>query len=244
MSNRFEIDDDFDKHRKRHPDADHSVFWTRRQAKWVRQGLPHNSLGNNIVTNGITDFWYTGAKQAERLIKIAGLKPSHRVVEYGCGSLRLAGHFIKLLDTGNFLGLDVISDFYEMGAANIGQALIDEKQPRMAVITEESVTEACAFRADFVFAHAVVMHVHPDSVPQMFQNLAAIAAKPGAILSFNVNLHDPLVRYEALGWAWPEEFFATQLPGFEPVVVTRNPRLHDMGDYKIRGAMLTFRRPL
>ena len=135
LSKKAEIDRAFEDYRKTHPDADYSVFWTSQLAKRIRRGGPHNSLGNNIVTNGISDFWQTGARQAQRLLKIGSVAPSHRVVEYGCGSLRVAGHFIKLLDAGNFFGLDVIPDFYEMGVDNIGQALIEEKRPRMAVIS-------------------------------------------------------------------------------------------------------------
>jgi SAM-dependent methyltransferase len=244
LSNKFEIDQEFENYRKKHPRDDHSVFWTKREVKKVRQGLPHNSLGNNIVTNGIMDFWYTGARQAQRLLKIGNVEPAHRVVEYGCGSLRVAGHFIKLLDAGNFFGLDVIPDFYEMGVDNVGRALIEEKRPKMAVISRESVAEASAFQPDFVFAHAVVIHVHPDDLTQMFQNLASIASKPGAVLAFNVMLHDPPARYEGLGWAWPERFFSEQLPDLEVVNANRSPKLLDMGGYKIRGAMLTFRRPI
>ena len=243
LSMKFEIDQAFEIHRKTHPDADHSVFWTNRAAEKIREGGPHNSLGNNIVTNGISDFWQTGARQAQRLLKIGSVVPSHRVVEYGCGSLRVAGHFIKLLDAGNFFGLDVIPDFYEMGVDNIGQALIEEKRPRMAVISSESVAEASAFQPDFVFAHAVIIHVHPDFVTELFQNLSAIASKPGAVLAFNVMLHDPPVRYNELGWAWPERFYSEQLPGFEVVDINRSPKLLDKGGYGIRGAMLTFRRP-
>ena len=114
----------------------------------------------------------------------------------------------------------------------------------MAVISAETVAEASAFRPDFVFAHAVVVHVHPDIVTQMFQNLARIASKPGAVLAFNVMLHDPPVRYNALGWAWPERFYSEQLPGFEVVDINRSPKLLDKGGYEIRGAMLTFRRPM
>jgi len=127
---------------------------------------------------------------------------------------------------------------------NIGRALMEEKQPRLAVISAETVNEASAFQPDFVFAHAVVIHVHPDILPQMFWNLGRIASKPGAVLAFNVNLHDPPVRYEPLGWAWPERFFIEQFPDFEVVSINRNPKFHELGGYKYRGAMLTFRRPM
>ncbi len=176
-------------------------------------------------------------------MRIGNVLPSHRVVEYGCGSLRIAGHFIKLLDAGSFFGLDVIADFYEMGIDNIGKALVEEKKPRLAVISDETVAEAAEFQPDFVFAHAVVLHVHPEIVTQLFRNLSAIASKPGSVLAFNVMLHDPHVRYNALGWAWPEQFYCDQLPGFEIVNIKRGAKLQDKAGYDVRGAMFTVRRP-
>ena len=76
LSKNLEIDQKFEDYRKTHPDADHTVFWTSRTAEHIRRsGDPHNSLGNNIVTNGISDFWQTGARQAQKLLKLGNVAP-------------------------------------------------------------------------------------------------------------------------------------------------------------------------
>jgi SAM-dependent methyltransferase len=241
-TDKWKADDDFEEYKKTHPGADYSQFYTTRTAAMVRSGKQHNSLGNNIVTDGVSEFWETGAKQASRLMRLGNVKPSHRVVEYGCGSLRMAGHFMKLLEPGNFFGLDVIADFYEQGRANVGPELLEKARPRLEVISEESVAAAAAFQPDFVFAHSVVIHVHPDILPKMFQNMARMAAKPGALLAFNAMMHDPAVRYANLGWAWPEAYFMDHFRGFDLHKIERG-KLTDKGGYQVGGAMFVFQRP-
>ncbi len=61
LSEQFELE--FEEYRKSHPDANFSVFWTSRNAKMLREGGAHNSLGKNITTRGVSDFWETGARQ-------------------------------------------------------------------------------------------------------------------------------------------------------------------------------------
>ncbi len=240
-TDRWKADEDFEEYRKSHPGADYSQFYTTRTAAMVRSGKQHNSLGNNIVTGEIGEFWETGAKQAQRLMRLGDVQPSHRVVEYGCGSLRVAGHFLKLLEPGNFFGLDVIADFYEQGRANVGAELLAKARPRLEVISDESVAAAAEFRPDYVFAHSVVIHVHPDILPKMFANMARIASKPGAILAFNAMIHDPAVRYANLGWAWPESYYLGHFRDFKVLKIERG-KLTDKGGYQVGGAMFVFQR--
>jgi SAM-dependent methyltransferase len=224
------------------PGASFSTFYTSQVAAKVRQGAQHNSLGTNIVTGKITDFWDSGAKQAQKLIRIGGLLPQHRVVEYGCGSLRVAGHVIRLLEPGHFFGLDIISDFFELGRANVGEALIAEKRPVLAAITPDSVQAAADFAPDFVYSHAVLIHVHPDDVPLYFANLSRIAQRPGTRLAFNAMLHPTPVRYNNLGWAWPQDSIVARLPDFDCIDVKAANRPTIKGEFTLTGATFTFRR--
>lgn len=213
----------------------------RRVAHSVRQGATDNSLGTHINTGGITDFWEAGRRQAERLMKVSGIKPRDRVVEYGCGSLRIAAHFIKFLDAGNFFGMDIIEDFYDMGRENIGDGLLCEKRPRLAVIGDEAIAAGVEFSADFVFSHAVLIHVHRDDLDFYFGNLGRLAAKPGALLWFNAQVAPAAVPY-GKGWAWPLNILDAKLPDFERVStsLSEQPTIRD--GYTSHYAMLMYRR--
>ena len=237
------FDDAYAEFAKKNPGVTYSQYYTTHVASKVRTGdRAHNSLGVNIVTGTITEFWETGARQARRMMGLGGVEPSHRVVEYGCGSLRIGAHFIKLLDRGNFFGLDIIPDFYELGCPAVGLDLLAEKAPKLAVISPQSVAEAAAFRPHLVFSHAVHIHVHPDDQRRYFENLSIIAGAPGTTLVFNAMLHNEPVRYKTLGWAWPEDHIKRQLPDFDCVKVEIGRNALEKGGYQLHAAMFTFKR--
>ena len=128
--------------RAQNPDASYAAFQMKRVAVSVGQGKAHNSLGANIVrpTGKKEDFWEAGEKKARKYMKRFDVQPHERVLEYGCGSLRIGAHFIKLLGSECFYGLDVVDEFFEMGKTLVGPELIEAKRPRLAVISPEAVT--------------------------------------------------------------------------------------------------------
>jgi cyclopropane fatty-acyl-phospholipid synthase-like methyltransferase len=51
-------------------------------------------------------------------LRVEGLKPSHRLVDFGCGTGRLAGAAIPYLDDGIFVGIDISPTFLERAEAS------------------------------------------------------------------------------------------------------------------------------
>jgi cyclopropane fatty-acyl-phospholipid synthase-like methyltransferase len=187
-----------------------SVAHAKVVAGKLRQGKSHPTLGANLRNN---EWGAAGRKPFDKLMRHFPIRPDSRVVEYGCGSLRVGVHFLHHLNPRNYFGLDVVSDFYEMGQELVGAELLAEKLPRLAVIAEASVAEAAAFEADFVYSYAVVYHIPPDDLPAYFSNLARITCKPGARLAITAAIHDTPVRYRPRSWAWPVETFVNGLAG-------------------------------
>jgi SAM-dependent methyltransferase len=201
------------KFKEKNPDVAFSRYLMERQLDNLSAGS--GALKVALASN--EEFWASGEAKAARLMATAGIEPHHKVVEYGCGSLRIAAHFIRRLAPGNFFGLDVVSGFYEAGQAAIGDGLIAERRPRFGVIEETTLAEAEALAADFVYSAVVCAHVHPDEIETYFRNLVRLAHKPGAWLIFNAALHEHPVRYAFDGWAWPLEFYQDHLPGFDMI---------------------------
>jgi SAM-dependent methyltransferase len=199
------------KFKEKNPDVAFSRYLMERQFGNLSAGS--GALKVALASN--EEFWASGEAKAARLMAAAAIEPHHKVVEYGCGSLRIAAHFIRRLAPGNFFGLDVVPGFYEAGQAAIGDALIAEKRPRFGVIEETTLAEAQALAADLVYSAVVCAHVHPDEIETYFRNLARLAHKPGARLMFNAALHEHPARYAFDGWAWPLAFYQDHLPGFE-----------------------------
>jgi hypothetical protein len=233
-----EMDRNFQAFKARHGDVSFAEFCSRSVYKRVAAGRPHFSLGENLPE----DFWQAGSVKAAYYIRKMALAPSHRVIEYGCGSLRIGGHFVRFLEPGNFYGFDVIDGFFEMGKKLIGADLLAAKRPRLAVIAPDAIADAAAFGADHIFSAAVCIHVHPDELQTYFANLTRLASRPGANVFFNVAVADAVVRIRPDSWAHPLSFYKTAMPELELVDVSLGKE-HDKTGHTIRNAELHFRRP-
>jgi hypothetical protein len=203
----------------------------------ISAGGSHYSLGTNLRD----ESWKVGEDKARYYFRAMSLKPSDRVIDYGCGSLRIGGHFIRFLEPGGYYGLDVISGFYEMGTPLLGEPLIREKQPRLAVISDDTVMDAERFEADHVFSAAVCVHVHPDDTQAYFRNLERLVAKPGARLFFNAAVTDEPMRFRYDSWAWPLSFYEKALAKLDLVGASLSNE-HEKEGHRVRYANLEFRR--
>lgn len=212
-----------------------------RQAANLKGGRSTYSLGSNLHDkHGLpVDFWTAGAGIAARYFGRMRLRPQHRVIEYGCGSLRVGAHFIRYLDPGNFFGLDVVEGFYEIGEELIGPELLAQKRPTLSAIAEDSLVEAEKFGADFVYSNAVCVHVHPEEIADYFNNLRRLTHARGARLFFNAKVAEAPCQHGPRSWAWPLEFYRRSLAGLDLIAVhtTRAKR----GD-AVRPAFLEFER--
>jgi hypothetical protein len=235
-------------YKKDHPDTTYAQFFMDRVADKIHKGGHHHTLGGNLKVSGGGDkqrqpeFWQSGASAARRYIKTFSVQPENKVVEYGCGSLRIAGHFIKHLLPDRFWGLDVVPDFFEIGKTLIGKEMVAEKRPRFGVIGEEAVAEVEAFAPDFVYSNTVACHVHPDEADTYYGNLARLVHKPGSVLFFNVTFADAPFRYRERGWAWPLEYYRTALKDLSYVETHMAERESSKDGVRMRYGVLEFRR--
>src|SRR5262249_31597268 len=146
------------------------------------------------------------------------------------------------LDRDCFWGLDVVSDFYEIGQQLIGPDLLREKSPRFGVLEEPVIAAAEGFESDLVFSSAVCVHVHPDEAEAYFRDLARLCRKPGAKLICDAVLGEATLRYSHRSWARPLDAMVEALAGLQLVNVSRGNE-HAKPGGKITLAMLEFRRP-
>ena len=203
---------------RRFKEKDPSLSFARYAAERMHGELlkrhPYNP--NGAISAALEpSFWEAGESKAKKLLQAMAPARQDKVLEYGCGSLRIGAHFIRYLDPGCFMGMDVIAGFYELGIAAIGPEMMREKAPRLAVIDEAGLKAGAVFAPDFVYSNVVCVHVHPDEVDDYFRNLARLAHKPGARLIFNARLTDTPTRFEFDGWSWPLDFYRDHLPGFD-----------------------------
>jgi SAM-dependent methyltransferase len=214
-------DQEFLESRAIDPDVTFAQYFMKREARDVSRGGVHHSLGSNLrgLDGSNLPFWEAGARKAAKVIRGASLTPAHRVVDYGCGSLRIGGHLIRFLDRGHYYGVDVIDDFYKIGMELVGADLLREKSPRFDIISAETLADAERFGADLVYSSAVCVHVHPDELDQYLGALSRLCGKPGARLIFDLVVADQTLRYRNRSWARPLDFVRSGMKGLEFVRV-------------------------
>jgi ubiquinone/menaquinone biosynthesis C-methylase UbiE len=230
-------------HLAQHPGDSYAHFAVSQEAASVSTLAKHATLGQNISDASRQQ----GNQTFLQYRRILGVQHADRVVEYGCGSLRVGLGFVQLLQRGHFFGLDVVPEFFELGRDKPGNEIIKENAVQFHIIDAKGVQLAVDFSADHVYACAVIFHIHPNDVKDAMSNLARLAGKPGAKLVFDakVTRDGAPQRYAQKdgkgGWAWPLEFYKAALAPLELVGV------HDRVIYdwepKVDFAHLEFQMP-
>lgn len=219
----FKKDDQiFAEYKTKHPEVTFAQFYAQGVADLVRNGKSHATLGANLDKHDV--WWQAGEKPFAKYCRMHTISKDTKVVDYGCGSLRIGAHFIRYLNPNCYFGLDVISDFYEIGQQLIGEDLLREKAPAFGAISEESVRRAVEFNPDFVYSSAVAYHVHPSDAPAYYANLKRIVHKSGSVLFMDASICDEEFRYRQRSWAWPLDYYLENLDSLDYI------RMYKIGD--------------
>jgi hypothetical protein len=139
----------------------------------ISKGKSHSTLGRNLKGQPFKE----SGLNVFNFLKTEGIKPEHICVEYGCGSLRAAQHFINYLNPSNFWGLDVTDKFYEIGKEMIGQKLLQKKLPHFRIISPATLAEVNQSHPDYLFAVLVMIHIPPSEIEEFLSNILKVCVK-------------------------------------------------------------------
>src|SRR5690606_13098387 len=114
----------------------HRIRWKARYLKWLLAGSgPYSdeyveqvtasiAAGNRHGTLSVVLHDPEGARReadfVAETVRELGLEPSDVCIEYGCGALRIGEPIMKLLEPGNYIGLDVTDRFWKNGIQRLG----------------------------------------------------------------------------------------------------------------------------
>jgi hypothetical protein len=190
--------------RVRHPMAPFSRFYVRMVERRLESGKPHCTLGNRRSDVG----WFEDSALTQiGFLKKNGLQPEHRLVDFGCGSLRAGRHLIEYLESGNYIGLDVTDRFYLKGVGSITKSVLERKRPRLAVISDKELSAVAERKPDFIFSFGVLMHVPPKETGVFLGKIASLMkADTLAYISFKEG--DRCKRTGFASWQYTRRFLA------------------------------------
>jgi SAM-dependent methyltransferase len=123
-----------------------------------------------------------------------GLRPDHKLLDLGCGALRLGYWFVRFLDAGNYCGIEPVAKMLEPGKLySLGEELIAAKRPRFSNNAE------CEFgsfgvRFDFVVARSILTHTTPGMLRKILSEFSRHAAPGGKFIASYWRKGDPIPK--------------------------------------------------
>ena len=106
-------------------------------------------------------------------LKQHGLKPESRMLDYGCGILRLGLVAIPYLVNGTYVGIDISAGRLERGRQLLRKSGIKDEHYKLHEVNDCSLKEVAGQQFDFVWAKSVFTHMPTSDIETML-----IALKP------------------------------------------------------------------
>jgi len=128
-----------------------------------------------------------------------GLRPHHRLVDIGCGSLRGGVHFAAYLNTANYFGIDINKALLDAGYdRELTPRSLDQRVPRRNLVDTDNF-DFSSFPAPFDFALAVSVFTHLplNTIRTCLERLAPHMAPQGVFFATVFEAAADLPSFEA-----------------------------------------------
>ncbi|MEL6538853.1 MAG: class I SAM-dependent methyltransferase [Bacteroidota bacterium] len=132
--------------------------------------------------------WQMKRDFQQNFVMNQGLKPQHRFVDIGCGTLRGGIPIIEYLETGHYFGLDVREEVFVEARKELANYGLEAKKP---VLTASDNFDTLRFeeRFDMIFAFSVLIHMADEIAGACLKFVGLHLTEDGAFYA-NVNLGD------------------------------------------------------
>lgn len=112
-----------------------------------------------------------------------GLQPDHALLDYGCGILRGGLQFVPYLKPHRYVGVEISETRLQQGRDLMRAAGIPDDRYETHLVRDCSLRELGDRRFDYIWAHAVLMHM-PESDIRAFLSSLKTHLNPGAAFYF------------------------------------------------------------
>jgi len=141
------------------------------------------------------------AAMSFNLLTTLGLRQHHRLLDVGCGSLRLGRLFIPYLNEGNYTGLEPAQWLVEEGIAKeTGRELVELKKARFVFADSPEALEG-ETPFDFAIAQSIFSHAALAQIDRWLRVVSASLMPSGAFAAtFLIGAAD----YDGSEWCYPQ----------------------------------------
>lgn len=135
------------------------------------------------------------------LLAACGLRQHHKLLDVGCGSLRLGRLLIPYLNPGNYVGLEPNKWLVDDGLRyEVGASLAEIRRPEFIYDTTLA-SLAQETRFDYVIAQSIFSHTAPDLFANWIGDISRCLGESGILLA-TVICGDS--DFSGAGWIYPE----------------------------------------
>jgi SAM-dependent methyltransferase len=130
----------------------------------------------------VHDFERVGRMCFDVLLR-EGLSPESRVLDIGCGALRLGYWLMRFLDPGGYHGIEPNREMLQLGLDEIVEPdVLDRARPRFAH-NDDFDFSSFGERFDFVVARSIWTHTSKAQISAMLASFAANSSARGVFLT-------------------------------------------------------------
>ena len=128
------------------------------------------------------DFERVGRLSFEVLLR-EGLLPSSRVLDVGCGALRVGYWLMRFLDPGRYFGIEPNREMLRIGLEELVEPQVVERAAAHFSHNDDFDFAVFGERFDFVFARSIWTHASKPQIRAMLASFAATSSPRGVFLA-------------------------------------------------------------
>lgn len=134
------------------------------------------------------------------LLTTLGLRQHHKLLDIGCGSLRVGRLLIPYLNRGNYIGIEPYKWLVNEGIRReTGEDLIKIKRPRF-YYSDSANDVPTEDRFDFAVAQSIFSHCGLDLITQWLSATSKCLSQTGALVATFIPGEND---HEGSGWLYP-----------------------------------------
>ncbi len=144
-------------------------YWRQLSADEIAAGQHREMVGGMWEEIGHLQFDF---------LKQQGLLPEHRLLDVGCGCLRGGIHFLRLLNKGNYYGLDINSSLIATGKMELTSAGLLDKNPNL-LVNDKFEFSKFGVKFDFALGLSVFTHLFMNHIARCLVEVKKVLQPDG-----------------------------------------------------------------
>jgi len=146
------------------------LYQFKRRAYAIRLLIPGLRERHRLeVMVGPRGYWNELQAYQLNTLQKNGLKPSHSLLDIGCGPLQGGIAFIQYLETSNYVGVDNNSNNLAAGQQQIEKFGLDTKKPQLIFSQHFGRDELSDRHFDFLWASQIIYYFDEPILKQLFE---------------------------------------------------------------------------